>query len=120
MTKIIITKAILFSLAVFGFAGASKADFHTYNTFEPRDSYFHRENRVPEYYRPRSMNPLMAMLPEYSMSGPGYICDTRQAPPVYRLPLQWQRNVGYREADWFNNRILDRHYHPMNFGGYDY
>ncbi len=91
-----------------------------YNTFEPNNNYFEAENHMPEYYRPRTMNPMIAMLPEYSFRGPGYICDTRQAPPVYRMPLQYHRNVGYREADWFNNRLNDRHMHPMNFGGYDY
>ncbi|MDJ0626350.1 MAG: hypothetical protein QNJ31_08310 [Candidatus Caenarcaniphilales bacterium] len=94
--------------------------FDSFNTFNPNDSYFHKRNRVPEYFRPRTMNSLIASLPEYSMFGPGYICDTRQAPPVYRLPLQYYRNVGYREADWFNNRLQDRHNHAMNFGGYDY
>ncbi|HEY9886079.1 MAG TPA: hypothetical protein V6C96_02340 [Vampirovibrionales bacterium] len=94
--------------------------FDSYNTLHPYDSYFASENKVPEYYIPRTMNPMIAMLPEYSMMGPGYVCDTRQAPPVYRLPLQYRRNVGYREADWFNNRLVDRHIHNMNFGGYDY
>lgn len=110
----------LFSL-VLGLVFTAKADdFHTYNTFETREAYFGQENRVPEYYRPRTVNPLMAMLPEYSLTGPGYICDKRQAPPVYRLPLQWNRNVGYREADWFNNRIIDNRYNFVNFGGYNY
>jgi hypothetical protein len=101
-------------------AAFATGGFDSFNTLEPKDSYFAKENRVPEYYRPRTMNPLIAMLPEYSMVGPGYVCDTRQAPPVYRMPLQWYRNVGYREADWLNNRLIDRHHHPMNFGGFDY
>ena len=94
--------------------------FDSNNTFELVDSYFDRSNRIPEYYRPKRMTPMISMLPEYSLTGPGYICDTRQAPPVYRMPLQYYRNVGYRESDWFNNRLFDRHAHSVNFGGYNY
>lgn len=119
MKKALLKLALITSISSFGlssFAGG----FDSFNTFQANDSYFAAQNRVPEYYRPRTMNALIASLPEYSLTGPGYICDTRQAPPVYRLPLQFYRNVGYREADWFNNRLNDRHQHPMNFGGYDY
>jgi hypothetical protein len=116
-----LSKLILLTLSTISLAQVSQAGgFDSKNTFDPYDSYFSPVNRVPEYYRPRTMNPMISMLPEYSLRGPGYICDTRQAPPVYRLPLQFTRNVGYREADWFNNRLVDRHQHPMNFGGYDY
>jgi hypothetical protein len=112
--------AISSLLLTSAFQAQADGGFDSHNTMSHMDGYFDAENRVPEYYRPRVMNPMIAMLPEYSQAGPGYVCDTRQAPPVYRLPLQYYRNVGYREADWFNNRLLDRHHHPMNFGGFDY
>lgn len=101
--------------------------FDKNNSFDLDQSYFLEvENQLPryslpEYYKPRSMNPLIASLPEYYLKGPGYICDTHQAPPVYRFPVQYLRNVGYREADWFNNRLKDRHViNNVNFGGYNY
>jgi hypothetical protein len=120
-TKSFAAKLFFVATIVSSLASMAQAnDFATYNTFNPRDNYFQKENHAPEYYRPRTMTPMIAMLPEYSLAGPGYICDNRQAPPVYRLPLQVPRNVGYREADWVNNRLIDRHTHPMNFGGWDY
>ncbi len=121
MLKKILSKGFIWFSLVCGLISAVQADdFHTYNGFDNREAYFGVHDRIPEYYRPRTVNPLMAMLPEYSLTGPGYICEKHQAPPVYRLPLQWGRNTGYREADWFNNRIIDMRYHPTNFGGYDY
>lgn len=119
LSRLIIISLVLLQ-SLFIAQSQASGGFDSYHTLHPYDSYFPKENRVPEYFRPRTMNPLIASLPEYSMFGPGFICDTRQAPPVYRLPLQYYRNVGYREADWFNNRLNDRHLHPMNFGGYDY
>ncbi|MFN5539342.1 MAG: hypothetical protein ACK481_04695 [Candidatus Melainabacteria bacterium] len=114
------TFLLTFIIALILSSGAYSSDFGTKNTFDVNDGYFHEANQVPEYYRPASINPLMAMLPEYSMFGPGFICDYRQAPPVYRLPMQYNRNIGYREADWLNNHILDRRGLPVNFGGWNY
>jgi|GEM_PF-3114541 len=101
--------------------------FDKNNTFELNQSYFSEtadqlsKYSLPEYHRPRSINPLIVSLPEYYLKGPGYICDTHQAPPVYRFPVKYTRNFGYREADWFNNRLKDRYViNNVNFGGYNY
>ncbi|MDX1918850.1 MAG: hypothetical protein SFT81_06910 [Candidatus Caenarcaniphilales bacterium] len=116
------TVLVLFFSFAFLMAGAVRAEtyYPPTNTFDPRDGYFQTTNDIRPYYRPRNINPLIAMLPEYALSGPGYICELHQAPPVYRIPMRYYRNVGYREADWRNNRILDRHTFPVNFGGYNY
>jgi hypothetical protein len=114
-------KFIFLLMAFVLFSGVAKADIpKPYNAFEINDGYFDQRDSLPEYYRPDTMNPLIMSLPEYSMYGPGFVCEKHQAPPVYRLPLQWGRNVGYREADWFNNRLNDNHLNQINFGGYYY
>ena len=99
--------------------------FDKSSSFELNQSYFLAvenqlsQNSLPEYYKPRSLNPLIAVLPEYYLKGPGYICDTHQAPPVYRFPVKYLREVGYREADWFNNHLKERRAaNNINFGGY--
>lgn len=73
-----------------------------------------------ERYQPNTMNPLIARLPEYSSTGPGYICERRQPPMVYRFRIQYNRHIGYREADWIKNDMIDKHMYPVNFGGYTF
>lgn len=73
---------------------------------------------VYEYYYPEKVTPLMKRLPEFSKTGPGYICELRQPAPVYRFPVQGNRINGYREADWSNNMLYNNTSAPVNFGGY--
>ncbi len=112
-------KIILFTLTfllVLGIVDLIKAE--PFNFYE--SPYFGVKEEVYEYYTPKRITPLIAQLPEYSMRGPGYICDKRQASPVYRYPLQYNRHIGYREADWAKNTLYDNGIFPVNFGGYTY
>lgn len=92
-----------------------------YNFYETPTPFFVENNEeVYQRYTPRTITPLIARLPEYHLFGPGYICEKRQPPPVYRFPLQYNRHLGYREADWAKNDMLDKNMYPLEFGGYTY
>jgi hypothetical protein len=73
-----------------------------------------------DLYKPRSLNAISRQLPEFNMTGPGYICTPEAIPPIYRFPLQYYREVGYREPDWVNSRIYDDRGKPINFGRYNW
>ena len=95
------------------------ADDSAFNFYETPTPYLIKEHSY-ERYRPRTITPLISVLPEYSLFGPGYICEKRQPPPVYRFPIQYNRHMGYREGDWAKNDLIDKHMFPLEFGGYTY
>ncbi len=77
-----------------------------------------------EPFRAKKPNFIMQYLPEYTMTGPGYVCEYNQPASPYRASQQWYRNVGYRDADWlesnvYKNGIANPYLPPVN-RGYNY